>query len=411
MVAGSSVITGYYRYTDIWFEWHKVLPNPEDGRHLKAILSHDALVHPDHPLHIEGVEGVELFMGTFTTGELRLLFSSAQVDYIRYWLHAMKLTKDLIPVPYSDCLLTTSDLKYVSRVVYPDGRTLRAGIKQIDKNNKRLKGANPTLASRRHTFERVRTLWGEQKGMWCALDFEAWEYEHQIITEFGWDLIYWKDKQPVYQFGHWIVDEYQQYRNGKYVPDCRYNYNFGESEIVRKTEFKNKVSSLIADLKKNGPVYLVFHDNNQDIKYLKSTIQAPLDDLSYLLPDDTPTNGVFVVDTADLFAALEGDSSSNRRSLDRMCKHLQIPTEYLHNAGNDAHYTLEALKLMASGDPVDIQREKRWPNRTGAGPGENAIKVQFHPWEEDSDYSDNEGISYMSGYAKVPEAEGMEESA
>lgn len=46
---------------------------------------------------------------------------------------------------------------------------------------------------------------------------------------------------------------------------------------------------------------------------------------------------------------------------------------------------------MAAGDPIDIEREKRWPNRTGATANQG-IKVQFQPYEEDSDFSDEEGI-------------------
>ena len=50
---------------------------------------------------------------------------------------------------------------------------------------------------------------------------------------------------------------------------------------------------------------------------------------------------------------------------------------------------------MASGDPVDLQREKRWPGRIGEptpqGPTKG-MKVNFLPWEEDSDYSDTEGM-------------------
>ena len=42
---------------------------------------------------------------------------------------------------------------------------------------------------------------------------------------------------------------------------------------------------------------------------------------------------------------------------------------------------------MAEGDAVDIQREKRWPNQTATG-----VKVELKPWEEDSDYSDEEGL-------------------
>jgi len=86
-----------------------------------------------------------------------------------------------------------------------------------------------------------------------------------------------------------------------------------------------------------------------------------------------------VIDTGDLFAALEGETGGNKRGLDRVCRHLQIPTEWMHNAGNDAHYTLQALKAMASGDPVDLQREKRWPNRTGdtAPLAPKGVKVKF----------------------------------
>lgn len=43
---------------------------------------------------------------------------------------------------------------------------------------------------------------------------------------------------------------------------------------------------------------------------------------------------------------------------------------------------------MAEGDPIDIQRDKRWPNQTVAA----GVKVELKPWEEDSDYSDEEGV-------------------
>lgn len=68
-------------------------------------------------------------LGQLHSGETRLLFSSAQVDYVRYWLHAMGLTKTMIPLPYSDCLLTNGELKNISKVEYKDGSSLRSAIK------------------------------------------------------------------------------------------------------------------------------------------------------------------------------------------------------------------------------------------------------------------------------------------
>jgi hypothetical protein len=95
-----------------------------------------------------------------------------------------------------------------------------------------------------------------------------------------------------------------------------------------------------------GPLSLVFHNNSQSIKFFRSPeIDAPLDGLSFFLPEScteaetSETPKVYVVDTSELFAALEGDSGGQKRSLERVCRLLQIKstfTQHLHNAGNDA---------------------------------------------------------------------------
>lgn len=55
-----------------------------------------------------------------------------------------------------------------------------------------------------------------------------------------------------------------------------------------------------------------------------------------------------------------------------------------------------ALQSMASGDPIDMQREKRWPNRTANNTGTPqtgaGVRVNFDAWEEDDDFSDQEGV-------------------
>jgi hypothetical protein len=85
-IGRTKIVHGYYRYTDIWFEWygivprralvadgfiltcrdicrHQALPNREDGYALKAILAHEPLVHPDHPLRLADKPGIELSIG------------------------------------------------------------------------------------------------------------------------------------------------------------------------------------------------------------------------------------------------------------------------------------------------------------------------------------------------------------
>lgn len=108
-----------------------------------------------------------------------------------------------------------------------------------------------------------------------------------------------------------------------------------------------------------GPLFLVFHDNHQDLKYLRSPkIEAPLEGLSFFLPEScaeaesTDTLKIFVIDTAELFAALEGDSGGQKRSLERVCRLLQIKStlaQHLHNAGNDARVIIFTFPLPEPG--------------------------------------------------------------
>ncbi len=91
----------------------------------------------------------------------------------------------------------------------------------MEKFNKKLKGSNPLLMSRRLAFERVRTFWAKKKGVWCAIDFEGWEMEHTMITEFGWSIIRWENGEEVADHGHLQIKEALGYRNGKYVADKR----------------------------------------------------------------------------------------------------------------------------------------------------------------------------------------------
>ncbi|KAJ7665526.1 hypothetical protein B0H17DRAFT_1090798 [Mycena rosella] len=384
MAIETPIVTGYYRT--------EVLPAC-DRDPLKGVLAHDALVHPENPLH-PGEQGIKMYIGTFHDGQGRLLFSSAQVDYIRYWLHAMKLTTDIIPLPYSECLLTQSEFSNVTSVTYMDGGALRVAVKNIEKNNKRLmKGSNPRLMARRDVFERVRKFWATKTGTWCSLDFESWEKDHEVLTEFGYSSVGWNDGMEVEDCGHCTIKEHRMYTNGVYVPENRNRYQFGDSEEISTTQLKTRITELLSGMRLNGPVYLVFHNPSQDLKDLER-LKVPMHGAVQELPEATPSEGVFIIDTAVLFGALEGEGN-NTRKLEQICNHLQISTDYLHNAGNDAVYTLRALREMASGEPLDTQRELRWPKRTGDG-NLAGVKVNFEAYEEDSDFSDQEGV--MSGY-------------
>lgn len=100
-----------------------------------------------------------------------------------------------------------------------------------------------------------------------------------------------------------------------------------------------------------------------------------VDTSSRQLPSTTPTSGVFVVDTGDLFGALEGQSSQ-RRNLERMCRLLGIKDcKYMHNAGNDAHVSSPSMIYShliyesSSGDTVHAHSTRGDGSWSSAGYG------------------------------------------
>ena len=81
------------------------------------------------------------------------------------------------------------------------------------------------------------------------------------------------------------------------------------------------------------------------ISFLRSkAVQAPIDGFTTVLPEAAPAKGLFVVDTKELFSALEGESFASQSKLERVCRLLGFKPEYLHNAGNDAHVRAPSLK-------------------------------------------------------------------
>ncbi|KAJ7180188.1 hypothetical protein C8R43DRAFT_392132 [Mycena crocata] len=389
-----SKLSGFFRCTDILHHYHQSL-TPRDGVQLQkilskfvgqlarfiymAILGHDAILHPRHPLAAEGTKGIQGYVGTFSDGQAKLLFSSKQVEYLRYWMKAMMLTPDLIPLPYSDCMFVDSDVTTVSPTVLESLGELSATSKKLGRMNQYLK-ENPLLVRRRVIFEHVRTnLWNAQKGVWCAVNFAAWEVDHTAISDVGWSLIRWENGNEVTQRAHLVVKENQTYKKTQVEEG-------GEHETVTKATLKRKINDLFTQLRQHEPVFLVSNDIKGDLKYLRSNaLQVPLDDAVDQLPATMPSAGVFLVDPVELFQALSGNGDAKTdHELERVCKHLQINLG-VRNAGTDAQCILQALRSMASGPQLDAQREERWP-------GQTELQVQFKEWENDPKYADLEGV-------------------
>jgi len=120
--------------------------------------------------------------------------------------------------------------------------------------------------------------------------------------------------------------------------------------------FKPPYSGLAQEDMESAPkrkVVLVGHDTMTDVKYMR--------DLGYNVLNLPPHE---IVDTAELYRYLRREPSN--RSLGSVLADLGIAGWYLHNAGNDAVYTLQsmlaisvrAIKEGESRNPGEIDEER-----------------------------------------------------
>ncbi|RKP26707.1 hypothetical protein SYNPS1DRAFT_27613 [Syncephalis pseudoplumigaleata] len=159
--------------------------------------------------------------------------------------------------------------------------------------------------------------------IFMAVDIEAWERDQRRVLEVGWSM--YDARRDRYLDQHYNVVEHRALRNGRYVPDLRDNFVFGKSTWV---SLKEIVKTIQADLDTEAPLVFIGHDVRGDIKYLES--------IGVTVPDTAIT-----LDTAKLHCAITGAEQTT--SLGKMLDYLNIDHFFLHNAGNDAHYTLQAF--------------------------------------------------------------------
>lgn len=126
---------------------------------------------------------------------------------------------------------------------------------------------------------------------------------------------------------HIIVSEYLHLKNGRFVANNRAFYNFGKSVVM---SLNSAVEYVISSISIPSSC-LIGHNIKADINFLKSVSSRKLD-----LP---------IFDTQVIYkqATLSEDIHGLVRVLDKM----GIPHSNLHNAGNDAYYTLEVFKALA----------------------------------------------------------------
>lgn len=207
-----------------------------------------------------------------------------------------------------------------------------------------------------------------------SMDVEAFEFNNDIITEIGISIFDPRENQdslsPMTRNYHLIVSEVLGIRNRKFICDFKDCFLLGESIVLDIDQCVEFIQSLInyymiANTEEDKTWYRAFvgHNIKGDINWLKDIgIKVPggLDNLDYSLAkyeksiineennrdkvqNQTNKNTlqpIFVLDTEKFYRFCYGCKGGN---LGRMLRLFGIPHAYLHNAGNDAYYTLRLL--------------------------------------------------------------------
>ncbi|KAK4989201.1 hypothetical protein LTR66_001197 [Elasticomyces elasticus] len=205
--------------------------------------------------------------------------------------------------------------------------------------------------------------------IFISIDLEAFEHAHHIVTEVGvaiFDTRSAVDLAPGADAMHWIaqmdcrhlrLSEHAKLVNKRYVKGCPDKFDFGESEWITHKEAAPKLSEIFrcsapsdgraghttaADSRSKvvksaarpppRNIVLVGHGLKNDIDYLKSFRFSPY----------AAGNIIKTLDTQRL-----ASSKSHTVGLKTLLVSLGVEPVHLHNAGNDAAYTLQALILMA----------------------------------------------------------------
>lgn len=163
-----------------------------------------------------------------------------------------------------------------------------------------------------------------------AFDIETYENDHSKILEIGFVITSLASPEGNEETYHFIIKENLHMENSDYVPDNREKFSFGDSEHMSLAEATKKFSQYIRNVD-----VLVTHSGGHDKEYLESNGMS--------------LEGKPMFDTQLLGLALLTDENFlNVFGLKRLMGDLKISydEDILHNAGNDAHYTMQVFLAL-----------------------------------------------------------------
>jgi DNA polymerase III epsilon subunit-like protein len=206
--------------------------------------------------------------------------------------------------------------------------------------------------------------------IFVCIDCEAFEFAQDKVTEIGICVLDTADIteenldltatgttewSKILKAAHFVIDEYKHLINTKFVQGHPTKFSFGTTEalplasaaeMLRRlfqdpTQVENLLRSWVAPTGDRRDIVLVGHGVGDDINYLK-TVQFDVRTASNVVAtaDTHRINGKSgQTSVAKLLTALAFDSAEDLEQ-----------RQWLHNAGNDAVWTMKALVAIAQAE-------------------------------------------------------------
>ncbi|EMD00601.1 hypothetical protein BAUCODRAFT_81223, partial [Baudoinia panamericana UAMH 10762] len=211
--------------------------------------------------------------------------------------------------------------------------------------------------------------------IFIAVDAEAYELSPKVVTEVGVATLDTRDLQGQapgrageewhkhIRARHFRIVEHKKLVNSKFVQGSPDRFEFGKSEFVGKEVIASQLTACFHEpfskssqgeatdlpmkdgVEERRNIVLLGHGTGQDIAYLQSIGFSVLN----------RSNLLEAMDTAIMFRSYTGDN--NPTSLGRVLYHFDLEGWSLHNAGNDAVYTLRAMLAICVKAAVETEKD------------------------------------------------------
>ncbi|AGO10803.1 AaceriAFR712Cp [[Ashbya] aceris (nom. inval.)] len=193
-----------------------------------------------------------------------------------------------------------------------------------------------------------------------SIDIEAYESNTAVITEVGISIYDPRENEdtlvPHFRTYHLCPEESLGLLNKRFVPNHKHEFLHGETMVMPLSECVEFINGLV-EYYLRPPTgaddgyarAIVGHGVSGDLQWLRSLL---IDLPTTSGPGNShPHDHVSILDTAQLYQYFYGQKGS---SLGKSLRLHGVPHSYLHNAGNDAYYTLQLLMKMG-----DVQQRIR----------------------------------------------------